>query len=93
MVALAMAVEELDPEVVEHRVRRALVRRDPLAAELVRLAADLDVEDTPTDPVAGLEHDHSGARLDEPGRGGQPCDAGPDDGDVRFDHVCVQWIS
>ena len=57
VLALAEAREELDPELLEQRVHRRLVGGDPLAAELVRLAADLGVPDAAADPVAGLEHD------------------------------------
>ncbi len=45
VVAFAVGVEQLDPELSEQRVHLALVGRDPLAAELVRLATDLGVED------------------------------------------------
>ena len=82
MVALAVGVEELDPELGEQRVHLALVGRDPLAAELVRLAADLDVEQAPADAVARLEHDDVAAGGDELGRGDEPGEAGADDDDV-----------
>jgi hypothetical protein len=43
--ALPVAVrgKELDPELAQERVEPRLVRRDPFAAELVRLAAELRV--------------------------------------------------
>ena len=55
VIALTVGVEDLDAELREERVHLALVRRDPLAAELVRLAADLDVQQAPTDAIPRLE--------------------------------------
>ena len=63
--AAAMAREELDAELGQQGQQLGLVRRDPLGAELVRLAADLDVEDAPADAVTRLEHDHVTSLSDE----------------------------
>ncbi len=67
----------------------ALVGRDPLSAELVRLAADLDVQKAAADAVACLEDDDLATRGDEVGRGDEAGDAGTDHGDVRClpDHL------
>ncbi len=62
-----------------------LVGRDPLPAELVRLAADLRVPDATADPVARLEHDDLSPRRHEGARGGEAGDARPDDRDVDLD--------
>ena len=45
-------LEALEPELGEERVHLALVRGDPLATELVRLAAYLDVQQATADAVA-----------------------------------------
>ena len=82
VVALAVGVEELDPELGEQRVHLALVRRDPLAAELVRLAADLDVQQPAADAVARLEHDHLAARRDEVRGRREAREARADDDDI-----------
>ena len=66
-----------------------LVRRDPLAAELVRLAADLRVPEPPADAVARLEDDDVTALGDEPARSGEAGDARTDDGDVGLDQAGV----
>ena len=79
VVAVAVRREELDPELGEQRVQPRLVRRDPLAAELVRLAADLGVPEPAADAVARLEDDDVAALRDEPTRRGEPGDAGPHD--------------
>ncbi len=84
VVALAVGVEELDPELGEQGVHLALVGRDPLAAELVRLAADLDVEQASADAVARLEHDDLTACRDELRGGdetGEAC--------AHHDDVCI----
>ena len=85
VLALAEAGEELDPELLEQRVHRGLVRGDPLAAELVRLAADLSVPDPAADPVARLEHDDVHSLAGERRRRGQPGDPGPDHRYLGFD--------
>ena len=87
VVAVAVRREELDAELTEQRVHPRLVRRDPLAAELVRLAAELRVPEPPTDAVARLEHDDVAALGDEPSRGSQPGDTGADDHDVGLDQA------
>ncbi len=78
VLALAEAWEQVDPELAEQRVEGRLVGGDPLAAQLVRLAADLGVPDPSPDPVAGLEHDHVDALAGQRGRCREAGDAGPD---------------
>ena len=85
VVALAIGVEELDPELGEQRVHLALVRRYPLAAELVRLAADLDVQQPAADAVARLEHDHLAAGSNEVGGRGEARETRADDHDSLRD--------
>ena len=85
VLAVAEAREEPDAEVVEQRVHRRLVRRDPLAAELVGLAADLGVPDASPDPVSRLEHDDVHSLAGEGRRGREPRDPGPDDGYLGLD--------
>ena len=85
VIAVAEAREEPDAEVVEQRVHRRLVRRDPLAAELVGLAADLGVPDAAPDPVARLEHDDVHSPAGEGRRGREPGDPGADDGYLGLD--------
>ena len=75
------------PELLEQRVHARLVGRDPLAAELVRLAADLRVPETPADAVARLEHDDVATLRDEPTRRGEAGDTGADDRDVGLDQA------
>ena len=82
MVAFAVGVKELDSELCEQGVHLALVGSDPLAPELVRLAADLDVEQAATDPVARLEDDDVTARGDELRGGDETGKARTDDDDV-----------
>ena len=89
VVAVAVRGEEVDPELVEQRVHARLVRRDPLAAELVRLAADLGVPEAPSDPVARLEDGDVASLGDEPARGSQSGHAGADDDDVGLDQAGV----
>ena len=87
VVSVAVGGEEVDAELLEQRVHARLVRRDPLAAELVRLAAELGVPEPSADAIARFEHDDLAALGDEAPRGGETCDAGADDGDVRLDHA------
>ena len=84
-VALAVGVEELQTQVAQHRVRRGLVRGDPLPAELVRLPADLGVPRAAADAVTRLEHDDVASCADERVGRREPGDPGPDDGDVCLD--------
>ena len=77
-------MEALEPELGEERVHLALVRGDPLAAELVRLAADLDVEQAPADAIARLEHDDLAARRGEIGGRDEAGDSGADDDDISL---------
>ncbi len=56
VLSLSICREELDSEIVEQGVQSRLVRRYPLAAELVRLPADLGVPEPAADAVARLEH-------------------------------------
>ncbi len=64
-----------------------LVRRDPLAAELVRLAADLRVPEASSDTISCLEHDDVPSVGDEPASCGEARDAGADDRDVGLDQA------
>jgi hypothetical protein len=83
--AIAKARKEFKPEIVEQRVHGGLVRGDPLAAELVGLAADLGVPDPAADPVTRLEHDHVDAPVGEARRGDEPGDASADHRDLGLD--------
>ena len=87
MFPVAIRVEQLDPELAEQPMQLLLVGRDPLAAELVRLTAELHVEHPAADTVAGLEHDDVAAGRGELRCGGQPCDACADNHDVRGELV------
>ena len=89
VVAVAVGGKELDPELGEQRVQPRVVRRDPLAAELVRLAADLGVPEPAADAVARLEDDDVAALRDETRRRREPGDPGADDGDVGLDQAGV----
>ncbi len=60
----------------------ALIRSDPLAAELVGLAADLGVEQPPADAIACLEDDDLAPGRDELGRGDQAGKSSTDHRDV-----------
>ncbi len=82
VVPFAVGVEELDPELGEQGMHLALVGRDPLASELVRLAADLDVEQAPTHAVARLEHDDVAPCGDELRGGDETREACAHDDDV-----------
>jgi hypothetical protein len=64
-----------------------VVGRDPLSAELVRLAADLGVPESTADTVARLEHDDLASCLGEPGRRDESRDTGSHDGHVDVDVV------
>ena len=60
-----------------------LGRADPLAADLHDLVvADRLVQQSPADPVAGLEHQHRPARRRELPGGCQPGQPGPYDDDI-----------
>ena len=87
VVALAVRREELDPELVEERVHPRLVRGDPLAPELVRLASELGVPETPADTVSRLEDDDVAALGHELAGGSEAGDARAHDGDVGLDHA------
>ena len=93
VLALAEAREQLYLELAQQRLERRLVGGDPLAAELVRLAADLRVPGPPADPVARLEHHDVDALAAERGRGGEAGDAGPDHRYIRFDDAIRQAAS
>ena len=66
-----------------------LVRRDPLAAELVRLSAELRVPEPPSDAVASFEDDDVAPGRNEPACGGEPRDACADDRDVGLDQAGI----
>src|SRR5207249_8759200 len=83
----AEAGEELDAQLFEIGEGAGLIRGDPLPAELVRLAADLDVEDAPADAIARPEDDDVAAGVGERPCRRQAGDARPDDDDIRFDPV------
>ena len=87
VVAVAIGGEELDPELAEQRMQARLVRRDPLAAELVRLAADLRVPEPAADAVARLEHDDVPPLRGQAPRRREPGNTGTDDGDVGLDQA------
>ena len=89
VVAVAIGREEIDPELAEKRVHARLVRRDPLAAELVRLAADLRVPEPAADTVPRFEHDDVTTLCDEAPRRREPCHAGADDRDLGLDQAGV----
>ena len=84
VVSVAVGGKEADAELLEQRVHARLVRRDPLPAELVRLAAELGVPQASADPVASLEHDDLAAFSDEPACSRETGNTRADDGDVRF---------
>ena len=89
VVSVPVRGEELDAELVEQRVHSGLIRRDPLAAELVRLPADLRVPEATADAVARLEKDDV-----TPGDDELPCrrEAGharPDHDDLGLDQAGV----
>ena len=70
-----------------------LVRSDPLAPELVRLAADLGVPEASTDAVARLQHDDVTPLGYELARRGEPGYTRADDGDVGLDQAGVDpWL-
>ena len=87
VVALAVRREELDPELVEERVHPRLVRGDPLAPELVRLASELGVPETSADTVSCLEDDDLAALGHELAGGGEAGHARAHHGDVGLDHA------
>ena len=87
VVTLAVRREELDPELVEQRVHPRLVRGDPLAAELVGLAADLRVPETSADTVSRLEDDDVATLGDEAAGSGEAGHARAHDGDVGLDQA------
>ena len=87
VVAVAIRGEEPDAELVEQRVEARLVRRDPLASELVRLAADLRVPEPSADTVSGFEDDDVASRGDQASRSGEACHARADDRDVGLDQA------
>ena len=89
VVSLAVGREEIDSELVEQRVHARLVRRDPLAAELVGLSAELGVPEPPSDPIASFEHDDVTSCGDEPPGGREPRNARADDGDVGLDQAGI----
>ena len=75
-------MEQLEVEVVNQLAHCTLVRRDPLPAELVRVASDLRVPHTPADTVARFAHDDLEPLALKLVRGGKPCNTGPDDDDI-----------
>src|SRR5262249_55867201 len=81
----AVRREELDPELREERVEPRLIRGDPLAAQLVRLASDLGVPKAASHTAARLQHDDLAPGGDELARGREPGDSRADDCDVRLD--------
>src|SRR5688572_12932626 len=87
VVAVAVRREELDAELAEELVHPRLVRRNPLAAQLVGLPAELRVPQPAADAVASLEHDDVASFGEETPRGGQTSDAGTDDHDVGLDQA------
>ena len=66
-----------------------LVRGDPLAAELVGLAAELGVPETSADAVSCLEDDDVAALGHELAGGGEAGHARAHDGDVGLDQAGV----
>jgi hypothetical protein len=61
----------------------ALRRADPLAAEVDGVTGEVDRLRAPSDPVAGLEHDHALAGVAQAPRRGQSGQSGSDDDRVE----------
>ena len=93
VVAFAIRREELDPELVQQRVQPRLIRGDPLAAELVGLAAQLRVPEAAADPVARLEDDDVLTPLDQPRCRGEPGDPGAHDHAIGRQLACTHVLS
>jgi hypothetical protein len=89
IVAFAVRGEQIDPELAEERVEPRLVRGDPFASELVRLATDLRVPEPTANAVSSLEHDDVTALGHELARRSQSGDTGSDDSDLRLDQAGV----
>ena len=70
-------------------MQERVIRRDPLAAELVGLAADLRVPEPAADTVPRFEDDDTPARVDETGRGRKTGDSRTDDGDIGLDQAGI----
>ena len=87
--AVAICGKELDLEFGEERVHSRLVRGDPLAAELVRLAAELRVPQASPHAVPRLEDDHVTTLGDELPRSRETGDAGADHHNVGLDQAGV----
>ncbi len=87
IVSVAVCRKELDAEFEKQSVQPRVVRRDPLPAELVGLAADLRVPEPSAHTVPGLEDDHAPALVDDTRRGSKTSDSGADDGYIGLDQA------
>ena len=75
---------EREPELLDETEVGRVRRPDQLAAELHRpTIVDRDLLDSPSDPLARLEHEHVGAAEHEIACSGEPGEPGADDHDVR----------
>ncbi len=81
-VALAVPLERLEPQLVEHREQRVLVGRDPLPADLEVDAVDLVGPQPSADALTRLEHQHRLARALQGVRRRQSSRSGSHDQDI-----------
>ena len=92
VVPVAICGKSSMPSSGSRSVQKRVIRRDPLAAELVGLAADLRVPEPAADTVPRFEDDDTPARVDETRRGRKTGDSGTDDGDVGLDQAGIRFL-
>ena len=89
VIAVPVRRKELDAELGQDSVEPRVVRRYPLAAELVGLTADLRVPEPAADAIARLEDDDAPARGDNLRGCGETCHSSSDNHDIGFDQASV----